>query len=107
MRAVSMAAAGPFFGCSVRRSGWSHDQAVDLDALGNVQRAGNFAHDGFTHWEAGVALPMTLGELSVEPSAHLIFGNDDWVRLASTTRERDVKFWFGITVGGARSVPGL
>jgi hypothetical protein len=85
-------------------AGWSHNQAEDLDAAGNVRRPGNFADDGFTHWEAGVALPMALRGLQVEPSAHLIFGRDDWVRLASATRERDVKFWFGVTVSGARTL---
>lgn len=85
-------------------AGWSHDQAEDYDALGNSIRPGNFAQDGFTHWEASIALPMLFGELRVEPSTHFIFGRDEWTRLASSSRERDVKVWFGITVGGSRTL---
>ena len=85
-------------------AGWNHGQSVRYDASGAVKEPGNFAHDGFTHWELGAALPVGLGSFTLEPSAHVIFGRDEYAKIWSATENRDVKYWFGITLSTTRTL---
>ena len=85
-------------------AGFNLGQSARYDAGGNLQEPGNFAKDGLTHWELGAGLPIAWRAFTVEPSAHVIFGRDAYTKVWSATEDRDVKYWFGLTLSTTRTL---
>ncbi len=85
--------------------GASLSQAEDLRSDGSARKPGNFANDGFTHCELGVALPFAWRSLMLQPSVHAVVAGDPWVELTSATRARDVKLWVALSISGASHWP--
>jgi hypothetical protein len=86
-------------------AGFSVSQGEDLRSDGSVRRPGNFARDGFTHWESGATLSFSWRELVIAPSLWLVVGHDPWTKYSSATRTRDVKLWGALSVSSASLWP--
>jgi hypothetical protein len=81
--------------------GLSAGQGVDSDP------SANFNDDGVTHFDVSAEATFGLGPLSITPTAHVIFGSDDWTKIASPTdTDESVKFWFGASIGWSRVLGG-
>lgn len=63
-----------------------------------------FARDGFTHAEASVATELTLGRVTLTPSAHLAYAADPWARSVAPDRERRWKGWLGTSLSWSRAL---
>jgi hypothetical protein len=81
--------------------GLSAGQGVDSDP------SANFKDDGVTHFDFSAEASFNLGPLAITPTAHLIWGQDDWTKIASPTdTDEDIKFWFGASIGWAHAFGG-
>jgi len=86
-------------------AGFSLSQGENLRSDGSVRRPGNFAEDGFTHWEGGATLAFSWRELTIAPSLSLVVGSDPWTKYSSATHTRDVKLYGALSVRSASLWP--
>jgi len=86
-------------------AGFSLSQGENLRGDGSVRSPGNFARDGFTHWESGATLSFSWRELVIAPSLWLVVGHDPWTKYSSATRTRDVKLLGALSVRSASLWP--
>jgi hypothetical protein len=85
-------------------AGLSAGQAIREHADGSEIEAGNFAQDGLTHVEVGVAVPLALAGITVTPSAHAAWAHDDFTRYTDADHQRAFKAWVGLELAAARPV---
>ncbi len=69
----------------------------------NVDESSNFDDDGFTHLDLSAELPLTAGIFSITPALHLVVAGDDRVKIASPSKNHDVKLWGGATISWSKS----
>jgi hypothetical protein len=65
----------------------------------------NFNDDGLSHLDFSVGSTFTAGSVSIAPTVHVLYNNDDFTKVTSATSDSDVKVWFGVSFGWARSFP--
>lgn len=82
-------------------AGFSAGQEVDSDP------SANFAESGLTHIDVSASASFPLGPISIDPTAHVIFGVDDWTQISSP-KETDTaaKFWIGATISWSHAFGG-
>ena len=91
----------------------SPNVALDLGALAGFSagqgisddpdESFNFNDDGLTHLDFSVGSTFAAGPVSIGPTVHLIYNNDDFTKITSATSDSDFKVWFGVSFGWARS----
>jgi hypothetical protein len=80
--------------------GLSAGQGVDSDP------SANFKDDGITHFDFSAEASFGAGPISITPTAHLIWGQDNWTKWSSPTDKNDLKFWFGASIGWSHAFGG-
>ena len=81
-------------------------ETVSLDLWTNAgwslsQGGGNFARDGFTHWEGSLGVSWAWRGVTFAPWVSIVFAHDPWTRFVSATERRDVKAWAALSISGA------
>jgi hypothetical protein len=82
-------------------AGFSAGQGVSDDP----DESANFSDDGLTHLDFSVGSTFAAGPISIAPTIHLIYNNDDFTKITSATSDSDFKVWFGVSLGWSRSFP--
>jgi hypothetical protein len=62
----------------------------------------NFADDGFTHLDLSAGVPLTAGIFSFTPALHVVINGDDFTKITSPTKTKDVKLWGGVTISWSK-----
>lgn len=88
-RAVTLTASG----------GWSVGQGARSET-----DVAYFARDGFTHAQTSVATALTLGHVTLTPSAHLAYAADPWTRTVAPDRQQRWKGWIGASLSWSRAL---
>jgi hypothetical protein len=74
----------------------------------NLDESANFIDGGFTHLDLSAAAPFSAGPLSITPAVHFVVTGDEITKVTKfneTTglpNRKDVKVWFGGTIGWSR-----
>ncbi len=66
----------------------------------------NFADDGITHIDLSAAIELSAGPLTITPSVHGVFGQDDFTKFTKLNKEHDFKLWGGVTVSWSKIFGG-
>lgn len=68
----------------------------------------NFADDGFTHLDLSAAVGFSAGPISITPSFHFVFNNDDATKITKFTstgvNQKDTKIWGGVTLSWSKAL---
>ena len=81
--------------------GLSAGQGVSAD-----DPSANFRDDGVTHFDFSAEASFGAGPISITPTAHLIWGQDNWTKWTNANDKHDFKFWFGASIGWSHAFGG-
>lgn len=81
--------------------GLSAGQGVSAD-----DPSANFKDDGVTHFDFSAEVSFGAGPISITPTAHLIWGQDNWTKWTNANDKNDFKFWFGASIGWSHAFGG-
>lgn len=84
-------------------AGVSAGQGVNDD---DPNELANFRDDGLTHFDFSAEVSFGAGPLSITPTVHMIWGQDNWTKWTSPTDKNDIKFWFGASIGWSKAFGG-
>jgi hypothetical protein len=66
----------------------------------------NFADNGISHIDLSASVGLEAGPFSITPSLHAIFGQDDFTKFRTQTKETDLKLWGGVTISWSKAFGG-
>jgi hypothetical protein len=66
----------------------------------------NFKDDGLTHLDFSAEASFGAGPISITPTVHMIWGQDNWTKFTTPTDKSDIKFWFGASIGWSHAFGG-
>lgn len=81
-------------------AGWTGGQEVDSD------ESANFADKGITHIDISASMGFSAGSLSITPSIHGVFGQDDATKFTKADSKSDFKVWGGVTISWSKGFGG-
>ena len=81
-------------------AGWTGGQEVDSD------KSANFFEKGITHIDLSASMGFSAGSLSITPSIHGIFGQDEFTKFTKSNSQSDFKVWGGVTISWSKGFGG-
>ena len=66
----------------------------------------NFAKNDITHVDLSASIPFSAGPLTIAPSAHAVWLNDDFTKFTNAANSKDFKAWFCITISWSHDLGG-
>jgi len=81
-------------------AGWTGGQEVDSDP------SANFADNGITHIDLSASMGFEVGSLSITPSIHGVFGQDEFTKFTKANSKSDFKVWGGFTISWSKALGG-
>ncbi|MEO8634641.1 MAG: hypothetical protein ABI587_05110 [Gemmatimonadales bacterium] len=83
-------------------AGWTGGQEVDASS----SDLANFATDGLTHIDLSASIGFSAGPVSITPSIHGVFGQDDFTKFTKANSKSDFKLWGGVTISWSKAFGG-
>jgi len=81
-------------------AGWTGGQEEDSD------KSFNFADKGITHIDLSASMGFEAGSLSITPSIHGVFGQDELTKFTKSNSKADFKVWGGFTISWSKALGG-
>ncbi len=84
-------------------AGWTGGQEQNND---KPSEAFNFADKGITHIDLSASMSFEAGSLSITPSIHGVFGQDEATKFTKANSKSDFKVWGGFTISWSKAFGG-
>jgi len=80
-------------------AGWTGGQEANTSKPNELF---NFADKGITHIDLSASMGLSAGPLSITPSFHGVFGQDDFTKFTKPGKKSDFKVWGGVTISWSK-----
>ncbi|MEO8139934.1 MAG: hypothetical protein ABI742_09815 [Gemmatimonadota bacterium] len=84
-------------------AGWTGGQEINSSKPNELF---NFNDKGLTHIDLSASVGFSAGPLSITPSIHGVFGQDEFTKFTKANSKSDFKIWGGATISWSKAFGG-